>query len=424
MSRIRFLLQVLSTAALVLQVACGGGSQSAASTAPTASISAAATSVASGATTTLTWTSTGATTCTGSGAWSGTLATSGTQTTAAITTSTTYSLTCTGAGGSSTPATVTVTVGFSGAVTLSPGTAAITQSQTLQYGVGPSGATVAWTVDGVAGGNAAVGTVNASGLYTPGTTTGVHSVVATNTFSSTQTASASVAVTNLAGVYSAHNDLSRDGLNSQEFALTPASVNTTTFGKLFSCVADGAIYAQPLWVANVTINGTPHNAVFVATGRTMACFAFDADASPCKWSVSLIDTRHGAATGESTVPAATPPAICVGQAMVHVAPKVGIIGTPVIDPTTGTLYVISRSVNAAKTGFYQRVHAIDVLTGLERAGSTHDDCRCLERQRRHRDPVQLAGAIRPAQWPGAREWCTVYAVWASARRTRAPTMAG
>ncbi len=372
MSRLRFLLQVLSIVSLVLQVACGGGSQSVsptAPTAPTASISAAATSVASGATTTLTWSSTGATACTGSGAWSGTLATSGTQTTAAITTSTTYSLTCTGSGGSSAPATVTVTVGFSGAVTLSPGTAAITQSQTLQYNVGPSGATVAWTVDGVAGGNTSVGTVNASGVYTPGTTSGVHSIVATNTLSSTQTASATVAVTNLTGVYSAHNDLSRDGLNSQEFALTPANVNTSTFGKLFSCVADGAIYAQPLWVANVTINGTPHNVVFVATAHD-GLFAFDADASPCAtlWTANLIDSRHGAAAGETTVPAG-PTGNLVGQGIGDVTPEVGVIGTPVIDPSTGTLYVISKSINSAHTVFYQRLHAIDVTTGLEKAGS-------------------------------------------------------
>lgn len=269
----------------------------------------------------------------------------------------------------STPPSGTGSTNYSGAITLSPGTTGITQSQTLQYTIGPAGATVAWTVDGIAGGNGTVGTVNAAGLYTPGSAAGAHAVIATNTFSTTQTAMATVAVTNLAGVYSAHNDASRDGLNSQEFALTPANVNTTSFGKLFSCTADGAIYAQPLWVAKVKINGVQHNVVFVATAHD-GLFAFDADANPCAtlWSVNLIDTQHGATAGETTVPDG-PVGYLVGQGDGDITPEVGVTGTPVIDATSGTLYVISKSVNAAQTGFYQRLHAIDITTGLEKVGS-------------------------------------------------------
>ena len=51
----------------------------------------------------------------------------------------------------------------------------------------------------------------------------------------------------------------------QEFALTPSSVNTTTFGKLFSCAVDGNVYTQPLWVPQLTISGSKHNVVFVGT---------------------------------------------------------------------------------------------------------------------------------------------------------------
>ena len=43
-----------------------------------------------------------------------------------------------------------------------------------------------------------------------------------------------IGVTNLSGVYTYHNDLARDGVNNQEYALTPANVNTSGFGKLFS----------------------------------------------------------------------------------------------------------------------------------------------------------------------------------------------
>jgi hypothetical protein len=270
-------------------------------------------------------------------------------------------------GGNSGTGSVTGSGGSSGSLSLSPKSAAITQSQTLQLTIVPTGASVTWTVDGISGGNAAVGSVNASGLYIPGTAAGVHALIATN--ATAQTASVAVAVTDLTGVYTAHNDVSRDGTNTHEFALTPANVNTTSFGKLFSCVADGAIYAQPLWVANVAVKGAQHNIVVVATAHD-GLFAFDADASPCVtlWSVSLIDTTHGGSTGETSVPSGTT-GYLVGTGGGDITPETGVIGTPVIDPASNTLYVISKSVNSAHTAFYQRLHAIDLTTGQEKTAS-------------------------------------------------------
>ena len=78
--------------------------------APTVSIAANPTSVSSGGSSTLTWSSTNATSCTASGGWSGTKATSGTQSLSNLTSTATYTLTCTGTGGSANQsATVTVT---------------------------------------------------------------------------------------------------------------------------------------------------------------------------------------------------------------------------------------------------------------------------------------------------------------------------
>jgi len=80
-------------------------------------------------------------------------------------------------------------------------------------------------------------------------------------------------------------------------------VTTATFGKLFTCAADGAIYAQPLWIANVMISGTAHNVIVAAT-RHDSVYVYDADASPCVtyWHANLLDTAHGGTAGETSVP--------------------------------------------------------------------------------------------------------------------------
>jgi hypothetical protein len=86
-------------------------------TAPPAapSLTLAATSIVAGASTTITWSSSNATSCTASGSWSGTLATSGSQSLMPASAGTdTYSLTCSNAGGNSKPATATLTVTAAG----------------------------------------------------------------------------------------------------------------------------------------------------------------------------------------------------------------------------------------------------------------------------------------------------------------------
>jgi hypothetical protein len=108
---------------------------------PTATISASPTSIASGGTSTITWSSTNATSCTASGDWSGTKATSGNASTGALTSSKTYTITCTGAGGTGTPvsATVTVSAAMSGTLTSTP------TSCTIPAGSGNCSVTLAWT---------------------------------------------------------------------------------------------------------------------------------------------------------------------------------------------------------------------------------------------------------------------------------------
>lgn len=202
--------------------------------------------------------------------------------------------------------------------------------------------------------------------YTAPGTAGSYKVTATSVSSAGTSASMTVFVTDLAGVTTYHNDLARDGTNSQEYALTSASVTTSTFGKLFTCPVDGAIYAQPLWVPNLTVNAVMHNVVLVATQHD-GLYAFDADTSPCVqlWKANLIDANHGAGAGESPVPSGAT-SFLVGKGFGDIAPEVGVTGTPVIDSSTNTLYVVAKSMNSAGTMFYQRLHAIDLTTGNEK----------------------------------------------------------
>ena len=345
-----------------------GGSSSAANVTvnivPQATITAAPAAIASGSSSTLTWSSTNATSCTASGGWSGSQATSGTQSSGALTTTTAYSLVCSGAGGSST-ATATVVIS-NGAVSVAPASSALTIGQSVQLtATAPGGGSSTWSVDGVTGGNAAVGSISSSGVYTAGTAAGVHTIVATSSTNTANTGTATVAITDLAGVYTYHNDAARDGANSQEYALTPTSVTSGNFHKLFSCNVDGAIYGQPLWVANLMVNGAKHNVVIVATAHN-SLYAFDADTSPCAtlWQASLMDSAHGASSGETSVPAGATGNL-VGSGYGDMTPEVGITGTPVIDPAAGIVYAVSKSVSGT-TSFFQRLHAIDITTGNEK----------------------------------------------------------
>ena len=334
---------------------------------PTVALTASVGATPPGGAALLSWTSSNAASCSASGGWSGTKSTGGSQSTGALTAPTTFSLSCTGPGGSSKPASATIVTGV---VTIVPRVVALTLSQPQQFTVTlPGGGSASWTVDGVSGGNSTVGQIGATGLYTPGTAAGIHNIAATSVAYPVLSGSAVAAVTDLAGVYTFHNDSSRDGANTQEYALTPSNVTTGTFGKLFSCAVDGAILGQPLWVAGLTVGSARRNVVFVATEHD-SLYAFDADASPCTplWSVSLIDAAHGASSGETTVPSGVT-GYLVGRGAGDLAPEVGVTGTPVVDPVNGVLYVVSKSVSSSQTNFFQRLHAIDLTTGTEKVGS-------------------------------------------------------
>ncbi|HTB85728.1 MAG TPA: chitobiase/beta-hexosaminidase C-terminal domain-containing protein [Candidatus Sulfotelmatobacter sp.] len=167
-----------------------------------------------------------------------------------------------------------------------------------------------------------------------------------------------------------HYDNTRQGQNTNETLLTPSDVNTNTFGKLFTYAVDGFVYTEPLIMTNLTIPGQGvHNVVFVATEHDTV-YAFDADSNAGANSGLLWSTNLGVSALDSVSPIGRRYS-GVNNPYSDIAPEVGATGTPVIDPTTGTLYVdaFTREVTGSATNFVHRIHALDVTTGNERSYS-------------------------------------------------------
>jgi len=273
-------------------------------------------------------------------------------------------------------ATATTSAAGAVSVSVSPKRAAVTTSQPQQLSAtvtgDPQNLGVMWSVDGTNGGTAAAGTISASGLYTPSsaTTAGAHTITAKSIANNSATASITIAVSDVAGVTTFQNDIQRTGQNLKEYALNSSTVTPATFGSLFSCsvtegsTVPGHIYAQPLYVANLTMSDNKkHNVLFVATESDFV-YAFDADANACQqlWKAPLLTTAYGAISGETTVPAGD-----TGEGD-DLHPEIGITSTPVIDSTTNTIYVCAKSKESAST-YHLRLHALSLITGLEQANS-------------------------------------------------------
>jgi hypothetical protein len=98
-------------------------------------------------------------------------------------------------------------------------------------------------------------------------------------------------------------------------------------------------------MSNVTINGSTHNVLYVATEND-SVYAFDADkyGAPL-WQISLLNSGETPLTGAS------------------VLPNQGVTSTPVIDPATNTIYVVSAQKSSGNGPTY-RLNALDIVTGL------------------------------------------------------------
>lgn len=157
-----------------------------------------------------------------------------------------------------------------------------------------------------------------------------------------------------------HNDNARTGANLTESTLNLSNVNVVSFGRLAAIPLQGEVYAQPLYIPNVAVNGTTHNLVIVATEHDQM-YAIDANSHTVVWNRNFLGT-------DGTITSV--PAVDLGCD--DLAPEIGITGTPVIDTSTNTTYVVVRTkeMQAGAASYYQRIHAIDLTTGQDKLPPT------------------------------------------------------
>lgn len=149
-------------------------------------------------------------------------------------------------------------------------------------------------------------------------------------------------------------DTLRTGQNPNETILNTGNVNASHFGKKLSYSVDGEVYAEPLFMPNVNINGSMHNVVFVATEND-SVYAFDADTKSTLWHASFINPPNITAV----------PSKDTGCS--DLTPEIGITSTPVIDGNAGILYAVAETKENGQ--YFQRLHAVNITTGKEEPGS-------------------------------------------------------
>jgi hypothetical protein len=136
-----------------------------------------------------------------------------------------------------------------------------------------------------------------------------------------------------------HNDNARTGQNTYETVLTRDLVgNQNSFGKLCSSTVDGMVHAQPL-VVHVTIGSNAYTAVFVVT-QNDTVYAFDGINYKAGHPCTQVAMRHLPPSG-------------------YLAAGNGILGTPVIDTNTNTLYLVAESKDSSDTLRHQ-IYALDI----------------------------------------------------------------
>jgi hypothetical protein len=155
-----------------------------------------------------------------------------------------------------------------------------------------------------------------------------------------------------------HNNNARTGLNNKETILTTSNVNAATFGKLFTVPADGLVDAEPLDLSAVSVGGTTHNVLIVASEHGTVD-AYDADTGANLWHITTL--KSGETTSDN-------------RGCSQVTPEIGVTATPVIlRPKTGNPVIFVVAMSKDRSGnYHQRLHALDATTGAEVRGGPID----------------------------------------------------
>ena len=137
-------------------------------------------------------------------------------------------------------------------------------------------------------------------------------------------------------------DRLRTGWDPNEPTLSPSDVSAADFGQLFATQLDGQIYAKPV-VARSTV---------MAVTENNNAYGLDPVSGAIRW------TRN---VGRPW------PASAIGCG--DLVPNIGITGTPVVDPATGTAYFTSKVNDGPDLDHpHWYLHALDITTGAERSG--------------------------------------------------------
>jgi len=166
-------------------------------------------------------------------------------------------------------------------------------------------------------------------------------------------------------VLTQHNDNARTGQNLNETVLNITNVNQSSFGKLFWRTVDGYIYTQPLYVPNLNIQGKVQNVVYVATQHNTV-YAFDADDPTA--TAPLWQTNLGSPMPSQDICIVTGDTNPVDCPYLDINPEIGVTSTPVIDASTGIMYVVAKSKNLTDGSYHFKLHGLDIKSGAEVLG--------------------------------------------------------
>lgn len=140
----------------------------------------------------------------------------------------------------------------------------------------------------------------------------------------------------------AYNNL-RDGWDPSEAGLGPATVQSASFGKLFSAKLEGAIYAQPL----------AYEGRLILTTEKANAYALDPATGTVLWKRAFGKPFKAGTIGCSDL-----------------KPDLGSTSTPVIDSATGTVYLTTRlQIGKGIAGSRWYLQALSAATGEERPAS-------------------------------------------------------